>query len=53
MEWACTYTKTHSGFCEQQKAVGSSNCYYHEKVEAGLIQTDEERVINDMPSIVT
>jgi hypothetical protein len=50
--WVCSYTKTFNGSCDQPKARGESMCYYHLKVEQGLIETDEENVMRDMPSIV-
>jgi len=49
--WQCTYSRTHSGFCEQEKSRGREVCYYHSKVVDGLIEADEAAAILDTPTI--
>ena len=49
--WQCEYSKTYSGFCEQEKTAGRSQCYYHAKVVDDLITADEAAAILDTPTI--
>lgn len=49
--WQCTYTKTYNGACDQPQERGSDKCYYHNKVANGLIDTDEQTVMREMPTI--
>ena len=51
--WNCTYTRTISGSCDQQKSRGREQCYYHVKVVDKLIEADEESALREMPTIST
>lgn len=47
----CTYTRTATGICHQF-AQHDEECYYHEKVLAGLIEpTDESELMRGFQTI--
>lgn len=46
----CDYSKTVAGSCPQPARPGKDKCYYHLKVEAGLINAAEDEIMRDMPT---
>lgn len=50
-DWRCNYHKTVNGFCDQQRERGEQYCYYHTRVIAGFIETDESRVMRGMQTL--
>ena len=46
----CEYRKTVSGSCNQWSYNGIL-CYYHVKVNSGLIDADEQEVFYDLPNM--
>lgn len=54
----CDYTRTISGKCSQPPVSAAfrhtpdrTACYYHDRVLAGVIETDEAQSLLDMPVI--
>lgn len=49
----CAYTKTLAGHCSIESMRSSDYCYYHQKVVDGLIETDEQNAVLDLPTLKT